>query len=47
VHIRRIARAEIPEGEDFRRWMDDQWLAVDAATTGDDAAPRVASAGAP
>jgi hypothetical protein len=47
VHIRRIAREDVPAGEDFRRWMDDQWLAVDAATTGADAVPQVASAGAP
>jgi len=28
---RRVARGDVPEGADFDRWLDDQWLRMDAA----------------
>ena len=30
-HARRIPRADVPEGEAFARWLDDQWLQSDQA----------------
>ena len=30
-HARRIPRAEVPTGDDFTRWLDDQWVQADAA----------------
>lgn len=30
-HARRIARAEVPDGAAFTRWLDDQWLQSDRA----------------
>jgi 1-acyl-sn-glycerol-3-phosphate acyltransferase len=27
---RRVPRAEVPDGDDFVRWLDDQWLRMDA-----------------
>ncbi|MEQ1704089.1 MAG: hypothetical protein ABMA25_28615, partial [Ilumatobacteraceae bacterium] len=30
-HARRIARADVPEGEAFTRWLDEMWLQSDAA----------------
>jgi 1-acyl-sn-glycerol-3-phosphate acyltransferase len=30
-HAVRIPRAEVPSGDGFTRWLDDQWLAADAA----------------
>jgi 1-acyl-sn-glycerol-3-phosphate acyltransferase len=36
--VRRVARDDVPDGEEFVRWLDDQWLRmdaeVDAALTG-------------
>lgn len=29
-HARRVARRDVPEGEAFAAWLDDQWLRVDA-----------------
>jgi hypothetical protein len=40
VTLRRVPRAEVPEGDGFARWLDDQWLAADASL-------RDRSAGAP
>ena len=28
--IRRIARSDVPDGEEFARWIDDRWLEMDA-----------------
>ena len=28
---RRVPRCDVPEGDGFTRWLDDQWLAMDAA----------------
>lgn len=30
-HARRIARADVPDGASFTRWLDDQWLQSDRA----------------
>lgn len=30
-HARRVARADVPAGEDFIRWLDDVWLECDRA----------------
>jgi 1-acyl-sn-glycerol-3-phosphate acyltransferase len=30
-HARRVPRSEVPSGTAFTRWLDDQWLAADAA----------------
>ena len=30
-HARRIARSDVPEGQAFTRWLDDQWLQSDRA----------------
>jgi 1-acyl-sn-glycerol-3-phosphate acyltransferase len=46
VRIRRAARADVPDDARFSDWLDEQWMAADAAMT-DDAPPRLASAGAP
>ncbi len=27
---RRVPRAEVPDGDAFVRWLDDQWLRMDA-----------------
>jgi len=45
VRSRRGARADVPVGADFTPWLDDQWLAADAATVAGDPPSRVASAG--
>jgi hypothetical protein len=29
-HARRIPRGEVPAGEQFSAWLDEQWLRVDA-----------------
>jgi hypothetical protein len=31
VTVRRVARARIPDGDGFGAWLDEQWLAADAA----------------
>ena len=28
--MRRVPRAEVPAGDAFDRWLDDEWLAMDA-----------------
>ena len=28
---RRVPRSDVPEGDGFTRWLDDQWLTMDAA----------------
>jgi 1-acyl-sn-glycerol-3-phosphate acyltransferase len=30
-HARRVPRAQVPTGDRFTRWLDDQWLTADAA----------------
>jgi 1-acyl-sn-glycerol-3-phosphate acyltransferase len=43
VRIRRVPRAQIPAGEDFARWLDDEWLVADAARRDSAGATEVAS----
>jgi 1-acyl-sn-glycerol-3-phosphate acyltransferase len=43
VRIRRVPRAQIPAGEEFSRWLDDEWLVADAALRGSAGATEVAS----
>ena len=28
--LRRVPRSDVPEGDDFASWLDDQWLRMDA-----------------
>jgi hypothetical protein len=33
--MRRISRAEVPEGDDFERWLDETWSTMDLAVQAD------------
>ena len=46
ITLRRVPRAQIPAGEEFPRWLDEQWLAADATVRGGSAgATQVVASG--